>query len=69
MSVAAFDLSAFLPPGIVATRALQDALCAAYQANGGQLTQAQILAITGPAPAFPSTLPRFADSNASPEHL
>lgn len=56
-----------LPPGIVAQRATIDALSAAYAANGYvALTQAQILAITGPSPAYPTGLPRVPDSNPEP---
>ena len=51
-----FDLTTMLPPGFVATRTQQDALFAAYQTNGGELTLAQALVITGPAPAFPTLL-------------
>lgn len=51
-------------PGVVPTREVDAALAAQYAANGNTpLTQAQVLAITGPLPAFPAGLPRFADSN------
>lgn len=56
-----------IPPGIVLTRAIQDGLLSAYAANGYKpLTQAQIEAITGPAPPFPQWLRRLPDSNPPP---
>jgi hypothetical protein len=57
----------YLPPGIVLQRDIQDGLNAAWVANGYQpLTPEQILAVTGPAPVFPTTLPRYIDSNPDP---
>lgn len=51
-------------PGVVPTRDTDDALEAQYTANNfTPLTQAQVLAITGPLPAYPAGLPRFSDSN------
>lgn len=54
-------------PGVVMTRDIETALLAQYAANGyTPLTQAQVLAITGTPPAFPTGLKRFADSNPTP---
>lgn len=53
-------------PGVLLTRDLEAALGAQYVANAyTPLTQAQVLAIAGPLPAFPTKLPRFPDSNAA----
>ena len=47
-----------VPPGIILLREQNDALWAAFAANGNvPLTSAQVLAITGPAPVYPTTLP------------
>ncbi len=65
-----YDLLAVLDefaPGVVAQRETLDAMAAQYAANGFKpLTQAQVLAIVGPLPAYPAALPRFPDSNESP---
>lgn len=54
-------------PGLLLTRDLEQAIVAQYAANNfTPLTQAQVLAITGPLPAYPTGLPRFADSNPDP---
>lgn len=54
-------------PGVVPTREVDDAMAAQYIANGyTPLTTPQILAITGPLPAYPAGLPRFAGSNEAP---
>lgn len=54
-------------PGFVMSRDIETALLAQYAANGyTPLTQAQVLAITGTPPAFPTGLKRFADSNPTP---
>lgn len=54
-------------PGLWMTRAIEDAIMAQYQANNSQpLSQAQVLAIVGPLPAYPTGLKRFADSNPDP---
>jgi hypothetical protein len=56
-----------IPPGLVLTRPMQDALIAAYAANHYKpLSQAQIEAITGPALPFPQWLRRLPDSNPPP---
>lgn len=53
-------------PGVLPTRAIDDALAAQYAANGFvELTQGQVLAIVGPLPSYPAGLPRFPDSNPS----
>lgn len=47
-------------PGLIMTRDLEQSLVAQYAANNyTPLTQGQVLAITGPLPAFPSTIPRL----------
>jgi hypothetical protein len=47
-------------PGMVMTRALEASLVAQYAANNyTPLTSAQVLAITGPLPIFPSTIQRL----------
>lgn len=54
-------------PGVVMTRDLEKALLAQYAANGfTPLTQGQVLALTGPLPAYPTGMKRFADSNPCP---
>lgn len=54
-------------PGVEMTRDIESALALRYQQNGyTPLTQAQVLAITGPLPPFPAGLPRFSDSNPDP---
>ena len=54
-------------PGVLCTDAIEAALAAQYVANGyTKLTQAQVLAITGAAPSYPTGLPRFSDSNPDP---
>ncbi|HEY2068269.1 MAG TPA: hypothetical protein VGG48_01845 [Rhizomicrobium sp.] len=56
-----------MAPGVVATRELVDAVAARYAANDyTALTQDQVLAITGPLPLPPASMPRFADSNEDP---
>lgn len=51
-------------PGVLLTAEIEAALAAQYLANGyTPITQAQVLAITGPLPAYPTKLPRFQDSN------
>ncbi len=61
------DITATLPPGFIRTRALDDAITSAWIANGrNPLSQAQVLAITGPPPPYPVALPRFPDSNPPP---
>ena len=48
-----------LAPGTVVTRERLDGVAAAYAANGFQpLTQAQIVAVTGPPPPPLSSIPR-----------
>ncbi len=50
--------------GVVLTGEIEAALAAQYQANAyTPLTEQQVLAITGPLPAYPSGLKRFLDSN------
>lgn len=45
-------------PGVTMTRDLEAALVAQYASNNFQpLTFGQVLAITGPLPPFPSTIP------------
>lgn len=47
-------------PGVLLTRELEQSLVAQYATNGyTPLTEGQVLAITGPLPAFPSTIPRL----------
>ena len=56
-----YDLLACLQlaPGVVLTQAVHDGLAAAYLAGGYvPLTQAQVLAVTGTPPAYPTSLPR-----------
>lgn len=54
-------------PGVVLQRSIEDGLATQYAANGyTPLTQAQVVAIAGPLPAYPTSLPRFADSNPEP---
>lgn len=54
-------------PGVLLTRELDDALGAQFMLNGGAaLSQSQVLAIVGPLPAFPTSVPRLADSNPDP---
>lgn len=54
-------------PGVILDRDTETALLVAYNAQApAPLTAAQIIAITGPAPALPKGLKRFADSNPSP---
>jgi hypothetical protein len=62
-----YDPSLALPPGFVRQRQYDDALYAAWQANGFQpLTSAQAIAACGTPPAVPTSLPRFSDSNPQP---
>jgi len=62
--IAAIDLYA---PGVILQQAVLDGVATAYAANGYRpVTQAQVLAVTGPLPAAPTELPRFADSNPEP---
>lgn len=57
--LSAFDTFA---PGVVLQRATWDALNEQYAANGyTPLTQAQVVAIAGPLPTYPTTLPRYPD--------
>ena len=57
------DIDSVLPPGFLRTRALDDAITAAWIANDYQpLSNAQVLAITGPAPALITSLPRLPDT-------
>ena len=54
-------------PGLLCTDAIEAQLAAQYVSNNyTPLTQGQVLAITGPAPSYPTGLPRFADSNPDP---
>jgi hypothetical protein len=47
-------------PGLIMTRELEASLVAQYATNGyTPLTESQVLAITGPLPAFPSTIKRL----------
>jgi hypothetical protein len=47
-------------PGLIMTRELEASLVAQYATNNfTALTQGQVLAITGPLPAFPSTIARL----------
>jgi len=58
---------AWLPAGQVLTRDREAALQGAYVSNGFQpLSQAQITAAVGAAIAYPTSLPRFDDSNPQP---
>ncbi len=60
----AFDMWA---QGVVLQRPILDALEAQYAANGfTPLTEAQVIAIAGPLPPYPTSLPRFPDSNPLP---
>lgn len=62
--IAAIDLYA---PGVILQREVQDGVAAAYEANlCTPVTEAQVLAVTGPLPVAPTELPRFADSNPDP---
>jgi hypothetical protein len=58
-----YDPRSALPafaPGVVMTRDLEASLLAQFQSNNGaELTSAQVLAITGPLPVFPSTIPNL----------
>jgi hypothetical protein len=55
-----YDPLAHLPAGYVLTRAIQDAIEAAYAANNFQpLSDGQIQAIVGAPKAFPTSLPRL----------
>ena len=59
---ATFDITAILPGGILRSRAIDDGLTAAWIANGYQpLSAAQVLAVTGPAPSYPTVLPATAN--------
>lgn len=50
-------------PGMIMTRELEASLVAQYAANGfTPLTSGQVLAITGPLPTFPSTIPRLPEA-------
>lgn len=49
-----------LPGGLILTRAQTDQIMAAFVAGGGvRMTSAQILAITGPAPALVTSAPEW----------
>jgi len=62
-----YDYLALLPDGVVLTREIEQGLAQAYYANGWEpLTQDQIIAVTGPSPPYPASLPRFPDSNPPP---
>jgi len=62
-----YDYLALLPAGVVLTRQIEDCLSATYYANGfTPLTAAQITACCGPSPPYPTSLPRFPDSNPPP---
>jgi hypothetical protein len=62
--IAAIDRYA---PGLILQRAVLDGVAAAYVAGGYvPVTQAQVLAVTGPLPVAPTSLRRFADSNPDP---
>lgn len=62
-----YDVLSLLPAGVLLTRTIEEGLAAAYLAGGYvPLTQAQIIAVTGPALPLPADLPRFADSNPDP---
>ena len=57
-----------LCPGLVLQRAAMDAAAAAYAAGDNKdLTAPQLLTLLGPFPPFPTSLPRFEDSNPSPD--
>lgn len=62
-----YDLHAALyayAPGVLINPTIEAALAAQYAANGyTDLTQAQVLAITGALPAYPAGMKRFQDSN------
>ena len=48
-----------LAPGVVMQRQFLDGLAAAWALNGYKpLTQAQVVAVTGPLPTAPTSLPR-----------
>jgi hypothetical protein len=50
-------------PGVVLTRAIEDAIIAQFIANGNApLTQGQVLAITGTPPTFPSTIKKLPEA-------
>lgn len=53
------------PAGVVPTRAAVECLAAKIDA-GTVMTQAEIEACTGPSPPYPTSLPRFPDSNPEP---
>jgi hypothetical protein len=55
-------------PGVVVQREMIDALSLAYQlANFAPITSAQVLAIVGTLPVYPTSMPRFPDANGGME--
>lgn len=51
-------------PGVLMTREIEASLLAQYTANAfTPLTSAQVLAITGPLPVFPSTIVRLPEGS------
>lgn len=62
-----YDPRDALPPGVLLTRDNEAALVAAYIAQGTPLTPAEGVAIAGPSPPYPTGLPRFIDSNPTPQ--
>ncbi len=53
--------------GVVLQRSILDALEAQYASNGfAPLTQAQVVAIAGPLPVYPTTIIRWDESNPLP---
>jgi hypothetical protein len=60
------NVLALFPEGVVPTREAMECLAAAEAAKGAPLTEAEIEACTGAPPAYPTTLPRFPDSNPEP---
>ncbi len=52
--IAAIDM---LAPGVVLQRETLDGVATAYAVNGFQpLTQAQVIAVTGPLPVYPTSI-------------
>lgn len=61
------DILSLFPAGVVPTREAVECLAAAQAAKGAvPLTEAEIEACTGPSPPYPTSLPRFPDSNPPP---
>lgn len=60
-----YDPRSALPPGQVMNRAAEASLVAAFDGTN-PVTASQAIAVCGPSPAYPTTLPRFIDSNPDP---